>query len=517
MAEANAAAPPGPPGTSAPAGSPGPSASAPSAASGTSGASAASGAPGASGTSVFAVEQRGIDAVPAEERQGGPSRLLGLWAGTNTTVFTVVYGALVVSFGLSFWYAVALIVVGNVLGFAVTGLTSLQGPRTGTSTHSVSRAAFGPRGGKLPALLSWVMLVGFEAGGMVLIVLAGLALLGQAGITATTPVKVLVIAAAAGLQMLLPLAGYHLIMKVQKYFAWIFAAMFAVMAVLVFPKADLAGHGQAPSLVTVSLVLAMVTASGGLSWADMGSDYSRYLPAGSPPRKVFACAALGGMVPNVLLQILGAAVATATTDAADPVSGLPQILPGWFTTPYLLLAIVSLLAVNTTDMYSSGLNLLAVGLPVKRWMVVFVDLSLCTGITLWAVFSADFYTLLSDFLSLIVLWLAPWAAVYLTDWALRRGRYDVPSLFPDGTGRKGVYWHKGGVRPAGLLAVLLGCAAAVLWVDSAVFTGPLSRAAGGLDLSVFAGALVAGGVYWLLARHTVRAEAATAPVPATAA
>ncbi|MGW2113055.1 purine-cytosine permease family protein, partial [Streptomyces sp. NPDC001948] len=242
--------------------------------------------------SVFTVEQRGIDAVPDAERQGGPSRLFGLWAGTNTTVFTVVYGALVVSFGLSFWYAVALIVVGNILGFAVTGLTSLQGPRTGTSTHSVSRAAFGPRGGKLPALLSWVMLVGFEAGGMVLIVLAGLALLDQAGVTAGTPVKLLVIAVAAGLQMLLPLSGYHLIMKVQKYFAWIFAAMFAVMAVLVFPKADFATHGDAPSLVTVSLVLAMVTASGGLSWADMGSDYSRYLPADSAPRKVFACAAL---------------------------------------------------------------------------------------------------------------------------------------------------------------------------------------------------------------------------------
>ncbi|MGW3498665.1 purine-cytosine permease family protein [Streptomyces sp. NPDC001020] len=345
--------------------------------------------------SVFTVEQRGIDAVPAEERQGGPSRLLGLWAGTNTTVFTVVYGALVVSFGLSFRYAVALIVAGNVLGFAVTGLTSLQGPRTGTSTHSISRAAFGLHGGRIPALLSWVMLVGFEAGGMVLIVLAGLALLDQAGITTDTPVKLLVVAGAAGLQMLLPLAGYHLIMKVQKYFAWIFAAMFAVMGILVAPRADFGAHGQAPSLVTVSLVLAMVTASGGLSWADMGSDYSRYLPARSAPRKVFACAALGGMVPNILLQILGAAVATATTNAADPISGLPELLPGWFTTPYLLLAIVSLLAVNTTDMYSSGLNLLAVGLPIKRWMVVFIDLSLCTGITLWAVFSADFYTLLS--------------------------------------------------------------------------------------------------------------------------
>lgn len=71
----------------------------------------------------------------------------------------------------------------------------------------------------------------------------------------------------------------------------------------------------------------MVTASGGLSWADMGSDYSRYLPADSAPRKVFACAALGGMVPNILLQVLGAAVATATTNAADPVSGLPRSCP----------------------------------------------------------------------------------------------------------------------------------------------------------------------------------------------
>ncbi|GHA15681.1 allantoin permease [Streptomyces spiroverticillatus] len=475
-------------------------------------------APGApSASSAFTVEQRGIDAVPTAERHGKPIRLLWLWAGTNTTVFTVVYGALVVSFGLSFVQAVALIVIGNLLGFAVTGLTSLQGPATGTSTHSVSRASFGPRGGRLPALFGWITLVGFEAGGMVLIALAGIALLDQAGIEASATVKILVILAAAALQMLLPMAGYHLIMQAQKYFAYVFAAMFAVMAILVAPKVEPgAPAAESPTLATISLVLALVTASGGLSWASMGSDYSRYLPADSSKKKVFACAALGGMVPNILLQILGAAVATVTVNASDPISGLPEVLPGWFVVPYLLLAVVTLLAVNTTDMYSSGLNLLAAGIRIKRSAVVWIDLSLCTGITVWAVFSDSFYSLLSQFLSLVVLWLGPWAAVYLVDWALRRGRYDVPSLFPDETGAKGLYWGRGGIRPQAVLAFALGVLAAVLWLNSEAFQGPLSKAANGLDLSVFAGALVAGVAYWLLAAKDVRTEAAAlAPVHET--
>lgn len=92
------------------------------------------------------IESHGIDLIPASERRGVPRDLFGMWAGVNLNVFYVVNGAVIISLGLSLWQAALAILIGNLAFFAV-GLTSLQGPKTGTSTFAVSRASFGPKGG----------------------------------------------------------------------------------------------------------------------------------------------------------------------------------------------------------------------------------------------------------------------------------------------------------------------------------------------------------------------------------
>ncbi|MFF4415009.1 purine-cytosine permease family protein [Streptosporangium sp. NPDC001559] len=453
----------------------------------------------------MAVEQRGIELVSPSERYGRPRDLLFLWTGTTMGVFTLVYGTVVVSLGLSFPQAVLAIVIGNLLSFPLVGLTSLQGPAVGTSTMAVSRAAFGPKGARVLSFFGWINMVGFEAGGMVLITFASLALLDQAGIASqSAALKVGVIVVAALIQLVLPLVGHAAVMKAQKYFTWVFVAMFAVMAVLVGPKVQAAAGGGA-DFATFTVAVALVMSCGGLSWAPLGSDYSRYLPASSSRKAVFGYAALGGLVPYVLLMTLGAAVATVVKDAGDPVSGLPGALPSWFVVPYLLLAIVTLFAVNTTDLYSSGLNLQASGIRLNRSAAVVLDLVICVAITCVAVFSDSFNTMLNTFLGLLILWLAPWAGVYLTDWLRRRGSYDAEGLFAEA----GPYHGRGGVRWNGIIAQAAGMVAAALWINSAAFTGPLSQATGGSDLSIFAGVAVAGLVYAALERRP-----APVPVPA---
>ncbi|MFC3981495.1 purine-cytosine permease family protein [Streptosporangium jomthongense] len=453
----------------------------------------------------MAVEQRGIELVSPSERYGRPRDLLFLWTGTTMGVFTLVYGTVVVSLGLSFPQAVLAIVIGNLLSFPLVGLTSLQGPAVGTSTMAVSRAAFGPKGARVLSFFGWINMVGFEAGGMVLITFASLALLDQAGIASqSAALKVGVIVVAALIQLVLPLVGHAAVMKAQKYFTWVFVAMFAVMAVLVGPKVQATAGGGA-DFATFTVAVALVMSCGGLSWAPLGSDYSRYLPASSSRKAVFGYAALGGLVPYVLLMTLGAAVATVVKDAGDPVSGLPGALPSWFVVPYLLLAIVTLFAVNTTDLYSSGLNLQASGIKLNRSAAVVLDLVICVAITCVAVFSDSFNTMLNTFLGLLILWLAPWAGVYLTDWLRRRGSYDAEGLFAEA----GPYHGRGGVRWNGIIAQAAGMVAAALWINSAAFTGPLSQATGGSDLSIFAGVAVAGLVYAVLERRP-----APVPVPA---
>ena len=99
------------------------------------------------GNVAFKVEQRGIELIPEDARSMRPAGLFWLWAGAVWNVEFLVYGALIMSFGLSFGQAALAIVIGN-LFYALLGMASLQGPATGTTAFMVSRAPFGQNGNR---------------------------------------------------------------------------------------------------------------------------------------------------------------------------------------------------------------------------------------------------------------------------------------------------------------------------------------------------------------------------------
>ena len=136
------------------------------------------------GPPITTIERRGIEHVPGAERWGQPSALFWMWAGAVWNVEYVYYGAIAVVFlGLSFAQAVLIVLVGN-LSYALTGLASVQGPRAGTTTFTISRAPFGPRGNKLPSFFNWITQVGFEIEGIAFIVFAAVVLTDRAGFRA---------------------------------------------------------------------------------------------------------------------------------------------------------------------------------------------------------------------------------------------------------------------------------------------------------------------------------------------
>ena len=465
------------------------------------------GAPGGPVEDEPAFEARGIDYIPAAERRGRPIDLMWMWAGALFNVEYVVYGALVISFGLSFWQAALVIVVGN-LSYLITGLGSLQGPAAGTTVFTITRAPFGPRGARLVSAFNWMTQVGYETEGLALVVLAGLALASKAGVHSSTGLKVGLIVAAALIQLVLPLLGHGTMLRVLRLLVVPFVLLFVVLAILALPKAHL-GAGTDGSWEAMTGALALILSAGGYGWVMNASDYSRYLPAGTSRRRIVWSVAVGGYVASTLLSLLGAAVATAVSSATDPISGLPHAFPGWFLIPYLILVLVQLFAINSVDLYSSGLTLQAILPSIKRWQTVLIDTVVAGGLTAVAVFSSSFNTFITDFLLFMIIWIAPWVAIYLGDWWLRRGRYDSRALL---TARAGIYWRNGGVHVPGIVAQLIGMCAAASWLDTTVWQGPLSSATNGADLSVFMGALFGGGVYYLLARRSVARE-----VPADAA
>jgi nucleobase:cation symporter-1, NCS1 family len=468
------------------------------------------GLPGGSAPSLTTIERRGIEHVPGHQRWGRPSALFWMWAGAVWNVEYLYYGAIAVVFlGLSFAQAVIVVLLGN-LSYVLTGLASVQGPRAGTTTFAISRAAFGPRGNKVPSFFNWITQLGFEIEGIAFIVFAAVVLASRAGFSAGTPAKIVFIIAAVAIQAVLPTLGHAAMLTVLRWLAIPFVFLFAVMAVLTAGKANLhaAAHGASWGMLTV--FLALVVSAGGLGWTENANDYSRYLPAATPSMPIVVAVALGAAIPSALLEILGAAVGTAVPAAANSPTGLVAGFQSWFVVPFLVFAVFQLFAINTLDLYSSGVTLQSLIPRLRRLHCVAIDTVVCGGIGAYAVLSRSFFGLLTGFLLYIIVWLAPWCAIYLTDSWLRRNRYNHDALL---TGRGGLYFRSGGVHWPAIIAQIAGGVAAYVWLNAGsggvlASVGPLSRIAGGSDLSVFSGLVVGGLTYYLLAGRQVRGEGA---------
>lgn len=462
--------------------------------------------------SIATLERRGIEYVTLGERWGKPANLFWMWAGAIWNVEFLVYGVLgIVVFGLSFPQAVAVILVGN-LSYVLTGLASLQGPRAGTTTFGVSRAPFGPNGNRVPSLFNWVTQVGFEIEGIAFVVFAGIALAGEAGMKSVpTGLKVVFLIVAVAIQAVLPLLGHAAVLKVLQLLAFPFVVLFAIMTVLVAHKY----HAGPPSASwgQMTIFLALVIAAGGLGWTENGNDYSRYLAPSTDNKRIVLGVMFGGLIPSVLLEMLGAALGTELpkVTVSNP-AVLTAGFPAWFAVTYLIFAIFQLFAINTLDLYSSGVTLQSIFPKLHRIACVGIDTVICAAIAAYAIFSNRFFELLTDFLLFIILWLGPWCAIYLIDSWLRKNRYDSESLLTTTGGR---YFRNGGVHWPALIAQALGMIAAALWLNAfPPYVGPLASRLGGSfgsDFSVFIGLIVGGLVYGLLAGRAVRAEAAATP------
>jgi nucleobase:cation symporter-1, NCS1 family len=453
--------------------------------------------------SLAAVEHRGIEHIPGTDRWGQPRALFWMWAGAVWNVEFLVYGALaVIVFGLSFAQAVVIILIGNI-SYLLTGFASLQGPQAGTTTFAISRAPFGPNGNRMPSLFNWITQVGFEIEGIALVVLAAIALTSRAGFLAGTPAKVIFLVLAVGIQAVLPLLGHAAVLRVLKWLAIPFVILFVIMAIITTSKVNLHSVAHGAGWGSVMVFLALVISAGGLGWTENGNDYSRYLPPTAGKRQIVLAVFLGAAIPSILLEILGAAVATGVPNATT-VTGLVSGFPSWFIVPYLVVAIVQLFAINTLDLYSSGVTLQSLIPRLHRLQCVAIDTVVCGALAAVAIFSSRFFSLLSDFLLFIIVWIGPWCAIYLVDWLLRRGRYDPAALQNTSGGR---YYRNGGIHWPAIIAQVLGMVAAALWLNAySPYVSPLSSRVDGSDFSVFLGLFVGGVTYWLLANREVRRE-----------
>jgi purine-cytosine permease-like protein len=430
-----------------------------------------------------------------------------MWAGASVQFEYLVYGAVLMTFGFTFGQAVLLILVGN-LSYLLLGVCSLQGPEAGTTVFTINRASFGPNGSRLVALFNWATQVGFETEGLILVVFGGVALAAKAGFHAGTPLKVVLILAAAAIQTVLPFLGYATVVKVLRVLVIPFIALYVILAFLTVGKANPGSIHHGANWQTMMGGLAFSITLTGLGWVESGNDFSRYLPRTASRKGIVGWVFVATAIPQAALMLLGAAVATyVQIDSKDPFNSFPHAFSSWFLVPFFVVAIVQLFAINSMDLYSSGVTLQALGLPIKRWNAVLIDTVIGCGITTYAVFSAGFSNLLNDFVAAVIAWIGPWFAIFVLDWLLRRTRYVPGELQRTDAG--GLYWRTAGVHWPALIAQVLGTVASVLAFNQPFYAGPIARAfgGGGADFSVFTGIIVGGLVYLVLAGGSVRKEA----------
>ncbi len=460
------------------------------------------------------IELHGIDYIPEQERWAKPRDLFAMWAGASFQVEYFVYGIALMTFGFSFSQALILTIIGN-CSFVLVGIASLQGPIAGTTAMTINRAPFGSRGARLIAVFNWLTQIGFETEGLIRIVLAGEVLADRAGIHVGAGLKVLFIILAVLIQLLVPLFGHETLVKTLRVLAVPFLALYIVLATYIVPKANFHTATHVASWSTWLAGLAFTIALSGLGWTENGNDYSRYLPRTAKRSSIIGWVFLGSGVPQTLVMIIGIMVGTYTTTiatSANPFSAFANghVVPTGFVVPVLVVSIAQLFAINSLDLYSSGVTLQTIGFSLQRWQAVVVDTLVTGALTVYAVFDATFNTLLKDFADIVIIWIGPWFAIYIIDWVLRRCRYDSAALQETAAGSR-YFGSFFGFRPAAVIAQLLGMFAALEGL-APTFTVPgwltlVSSHTHGADISVFSGIGVAGVAYYLLARRELRSAA----------
>lgn len=430
------------------------------------------------GSRLTAVEPGGAEAIPLGERHGKPYQQALLWTSPNMEFATVFIGVIaVLLFGLSFWWAVVAIVLGNALGAVCHGTLASWGPRSGLGQMALGRKPFGFYGNLLPAGIN------ASLGGLGWLAVNSVSgALAVSTLTGWSPYPCLVVEMAITLGI--AFFGHNVVQLFERLAFPILTAVFVIGAALVLAQAQPEAAVQAvPGGFWITFGSAFASSGG---WGVSASDYARYLrPDQSLRAGLFA--GLGIFLSTTLLQVAGAAAVTAVGvsawSASDPVSSYAQLLPGWLGKLTLVGVFIGALSANSLNLYSSSLSLAAMGirLPTRFGRAI---LSLLIGsasltIALFAVNDIDDF---ASFLLVIAYWVAPWLGVVLADRVLWRTGYE-PSIYTD---RRHTNW-------AGPAAMLAGIAISVpLFANQSIYVGPVPAAWPALgDITFEVGFLVA--------------------------
>jgi nucleobase:cation symporter-1, NCS1 family len=397
---------------------------------------------------ALTVETNGLNPIDESERQGHPRSLYWPWFAANVSVLGVSYGSFLLGFGISFWQATIVAILGIFVSFLFCGFISLAGKRGSAPTLTLSRAPFGVYGNRVPSIIAWLLTVGWETVLASLAVLATSTVFGELGLDGGTPTKIITLIIVVLLVIGGGVFGFHLIMRMQLAITIITAVLTVLYIVLVFGHIDFAAVMAVPGGNVQQLIggFVFMMTGFGLGWVQAAADYSRYLPRSSSSRGVVGWTTFGASLAPVILVVFGLLLAASSTDlskkiANDPIGALTSILPVWFLIPFAIVAVLGLIGGAVLDIYSSGIALLSAGLKVPRAVAAGIDgVIMIIGAVYIVFFAGSFIGPFQGFLITLGVPIAAWCGIFLADMTLRRGDYSESDLFRPGGRYGSVNW-----------------------------------------------------------------------------
>ena len=394
------------------------------------------------------IEVNGINFISESERKGSAKSLFWPWAAANVSFLALSYGSFFLGFGISFWQATAAAIIGTLGSFSLVAISSLAGKRANAPTMTLSRAAFGVKGNVLPGFLSYLIFVGWETVLVSLATLASETVFTRALGVNSDLSKIMGFLLAGGLTVLGGVLGFKVIMKIQFYLTIITLVLTLGYITLTIDQLNWSAVSAIPTGSTQGFIGALIFAITGigLGWVGCAADYSRYLPRKTSSKAVVGWTIFGASVVPIILVIYGSLLAgssKALNDqvASDPIGALTTLLPTWYLIPFALVAILGLIGGAILDLYSSGLVLVSIGLPVKRHIAASIDGVIMTIGTIYLVwFASDFFVPFQGFLITLGVPVAVWSGLFVAD-VLMRKSYAETDLF-DVKGRYGAYNFK---------------------------------------------------------------------------
>ena len=406
---------------------------------------------------IFELELNGPNLIQESERRGSARSLFWPWAGANVSLLALSYGSFFLGFGISFRQATWAAIIGTICSFFLVGISSLAGKRSNAPTMVLARASFGVKGSIVPGFLSYFIFVGWET---VLVSLATLAtgtVFSRIGGVDQNLALILGFVIAVSLTVFGGVLGLSVIMKLQKILTVITVVMTVVYIALTFDTINWNAVTAIKDGSTQGFIGALIfgVTGIGLGWVNCAADYSRYLPRSVSSKAVVGWTVFGASIVPIILVIYGAALSASRKDlsqaiAMDPIGALTSLLPTWFLIPFALVAILGLVGGAILDLYSSGLALVSIGVPIKRHQAAIIDAFIMLAGSVYIVWVADnFFYPFQGFLITLGVPVAVWSAIFVADVIMRKKAYSESDLYDS----QGMY---GSINKGSIVLMIIG-------------------------------------------------------------